>query len=171
MGMDLRPWRGILFCRFVSSSSWCCHISVPGQYFFVFFGAPKNLFYWFDSTISGCDGGYRTRNKAVYTWRLSPLSYNGQYCPIYSKFWKNGRSDTSNLAPTLIALCRIRSWSHWRCAAPCALRRSRAYSPRLRSRPHLQRQCLKFTDFWNLLRFVYKQSKNHIVESTCIGEA
>jgi hypothetical protein len=42
---------------------------------FLFFGAPKSI-YWCNSTASRRDGGNRTRNIAVYTWRLSTLSYN-----------------------------------------------------------------------------------------------
>jgi hypothetical protein len=33
-------------------------------------------FFYFLCTVSGCDGGNRTRNIAVYTWRFSPLSYD-----------------------------------------------------------------------------------------------
>ncbi len=36
-----------------------------------FFGAPKKNIYCFNSTISGCDGGNRTRKIAVNTWRFS----------------------------------------------------------------------------------------------------
>jgi hypothetical protein len=44
----------------------------------IFFGAPKNIFY-FNFTVSGCDGGHRTRNihrSSKYIWRLSLLSYD-----------------------------------------------------------------------------------------------
>ncbi len=41
----------------------------------LFFAVPKSI-YCFYSTVSGCDGGKRTRNIAVYTWRFSPLSCN-----------------------------------------------------------------------------------------------
>ncbi len=43
-------------------------------FFFFFFGAPRSISY-FIYTLSGCDGENRTRNIAVYTWRLSLLSY------------------------------------------------------------------------------------------------
>ncbi len=44
-------------------------------FFFFFVGAPKSIFY-FIATVSGCDCGNRTRNIAVNTWRLKPLSYS-----------------------------------------------------------------------------------------------
>jgi hypothetical protein len=42
-------------------------------YIFIF-GAPNSI-YCLTSTVSGRDGGNRTRNIAVYTWRFSTLSY------------------------------------------------------------------------------------------------
>jgi hypothetical protein len=48
---------------------------IPFSFLLLFFCAPKSI-YCFNSTISGCDGGNRTRNVAVDTWCLSPLSYN-----------------------------------------------------------------------------------------------
>ncbi len=36
----------------------------------------QRAFFYFLCTVSGCDGGNRTRNIAVYTWRFSPLSYD-----------------------------------------------------------------------------------------------
>ncbi len=42
--------------------------------FVEFFCAPKSILY-FIYTLSGCDGGNRTRIIAVHTWRFSPLSY------------------------------------------------------------------------------------------------
>jgi hypothetical protein len=59
----------------------------------VVFGAPKS-FYCCNSTVSGCDGGNRTRNIAVYTWRFSTLSttvtliYNHHPAQLIGKFWK-----------------------------------------------------------------------------------
>jgi hypothetical protein len=40
------------------------------MYCIYFFGAPKNI-YCFNRTISGCDGGNRTRIIALNTWRSS----------------------------------------------------------------------------------------------------
>jgi hypothetical protein len=48
---------------------------------FVFFVLQRAFFY-FLCTVSGCDGGNRTLNIAVYTWRFSPLSYGRD-----SKLW------------------------------------------------------------------------------------
>jgi hypothetical protein len=49
-------------------------------FFFVFFSfvffVLQRAFLYFLCTVSGCDGGNRTRNIVVYTWRLSPLSYD-----------------------------------------------------------------------------------------------
>ncbi len=47
------------------------HIRSVQQYFF-FLLAPKSILF---STVSGCDGGNRTRIIAVNTWGLKPLSY------------------------------------------------------------------------------------------------
>jgi hypothetical protein len=44
-------------------------------FYFFFFGSPKSISY-FIAIVSGCDGGNRTRNIAVNTWRLKPLSYS-----------------------------------------------------------------------------------------------
>ncbi len=44
-------------------------------YLQIMFGAPMSISY-FIATVSGCDGGNRTRNTAVNTWRLKPLSYS-----------------------------------------------------------------------------------------------
>ncbi len=41
---------------------------------FVFFVLQRAFFYIL-CTVSGCDGGNRTRNIAVNTWRFSPLNY------------------------------------------------------------------------------------------------
>ncbi len=35
-----------------------------------------------NNTVSGCDGGNWTRNMAMYTWRLSPLSYGSEVSTI-----------------------------------------------------------------------------------------
>jgi hypothetical protein len=43
--------------------------------FFFFFFVLVRAFFYFLCTVSGCDGGNRTRNIAVYTWRFSLLSY------------------------------------------------------------------------------------------------
>ncbi len=45
-------------------------------FFFFFFLVLQRAFFYFLCTVSGCDGGNRTRNIVVYTWRLSPLSYD-----------------------------------------------------------------------------------------------
>jgi hypothetical protein len=37
------------------------------------------IFFYFLCTVSGCDGGNRTRNIAVYTWRFSLLSYDSHH--------------------------------------------------------------------------------------------
>ncbi len=42
--------------------------------FLIFFGTPKSISY-FCSIVSECDGGNRTRNLGVNTWRLKPLTY------------------------------------------------------------------------------------------------
>jgi hypothetical protein len=42
---------------------------------FVFFVLQRAFFY-FLCTVSGCDGGNRIHNIAVYTWRFSLLSYD-----------------------------------------------------------------------------------------------
>jgi hypothetical protein len=45
------------------------HSLAVKMFFSCFFGAPKSILLFFDSTVSGCDSGNRTRNIAVYTWR------------------------------------------------------------------------------------------------------
>ncbi len=56
-------WQGLVYTTlWISSSS--------------FFGAPKNTWCFYNITLSGCDGGDRTRNIALFTWSFSPLSYN-----------------------------------------------------------------------------------------------
>jgi hypothetical protein len=51
------------------------HLKAYVFFVVVFFGAPKSISY-FIATVSECDGGNRTRNIAVFTWRLKPLSYS-----------------------------------------------------------------------------------------------
>jgi hypothetical protein len=41
-----------------------------------FFLCALNSISYFLSTVSGCDGGNQTCNIAVYTWRISLLSYD-----------------------------------------------------------------------------------------------
>ncbi len=55
---------------YVPSTPLCTLYNTP--MFFVLHRA----FFYFLCTVSGCDGGNRTRNIAVYTWRFSPLSYD-----------------------------------------------------------------------------------------------
>jgi hypothetical protein len=45
-------------------------------FLFFFFFELQRAFFYFLSTVSGCDGGNRTRNIAVYTWRISLRSYD-----------------------------------------------------------------------------------------------
>jgi hypothetical protein len=45
-------------------------------------GALRSIFYCI-CTLSGCDSGNRTRNIAVYTWRLSLLSYGSYFRNLY----------------------------------------------------------------------------------------
>jgi hypothetical protein len=42
----------------------------------LFFLVLQRAFFYFLCTVSGCDGGNRIRNIAMYTWRFSPLSYD-----------------------------------------------------------------------------------------------
>ncbi len=44
-------------------------------FFSLCFFVLQRAFFYFLCTVSGCDGGNRTRNIAVFTWRFSPLSY------------------------------------------------------------------------------------------------
>jgi hypothetical protein len=48
-----------------------------------FLGAPKSI-YCCSSQVSGCDGGNRARNMAVYTWRFGTLSYK-RHSPLQVK--------------------------------------------------------------------------------------
>jgi hypothetical protein len=52
-----------------------CKEQIPDSLSSWFKCSPMSI-YCFHCTVSGCDGGNRTRNIAVYTWRLSTLSYN-----------------------------------------------------------------------------------------------
>jgi hypothetical protein len=65
-------------CNYSASDYFSTHVPVdflPFFFFFYFFiGTPKIILY-FISTVSGRDGGIQTRDEAVYTWRLCPLSY------------------------------------------------------------------------------------------------
>ncbi len=50
---------------------------LPEQlFFFLCFFVLQRAFLYFLCTVSGCDGGNRTHNIAVYAWRFSPLSYD-----------------------------------------------------------------------------------------------
>jgi hypothetical protein len=52
-----------------------CKEQIPDPLSSWFKCSPMSI-YCFHCTVSGCDGGNRTRNIAVYTWCLSTLSYN-----------------------------------------------------------------------------------------------
>ncbi len=71
--------------RFTTRSSFSARLFlsfypfVSSKFFFFFFFVIfvlQRAFFYFICTVSGCDGGNRTRNIAVYTWRFSPLSYD-----------------------------------------------------------------------------------------------
>ncbi len=53
-------------------------------FFLCFFFMLQRAFFYFLCTVSGCDGGNRTRNIAVYTWRFSLLSY-GRHLLSYGR--------------------------------------------------------------------------------------
>jgi hypothetical protein len=59
-----------------SPVSWIIAQPMTSFFFLCFFCAPKSIFLVFLCTVSGRDGGNRTRNIAVYTWRFSLLSYD-----------------------------------------------------------------------------------------------
>ncbi len=50
---------------------------------FVFFFVLQRAFFYFLCTVSGCDGGNRTRNIAVYTWRYIAV-YTWRCIAVYT---------------------------------------------------------------------------------------
>jgi hypothetical protein len=56
---------------FLSPFHYVCRI-----FLFPLFFVLQRAFFYFPCTVSRCDGGNRTHNIVVYTWRFSPLSYD-----------------------------------------------------------------------------------------------
>ncbi len=76
-------WNIVLRIRLKSSlyndhylCSWLMSVFSTGKIFFLFF-VLQRAFFDFICTVSGCDGGNRTRNIAVYIWRFHINLFTG----------------------------------------------------------------------------------------------
>ncbi len=85
----------------------CCNGS--NTFFSFVFIVLQRAFFYFLCTVSGCDGGNRTRNIAVYTWR--PLSYD-RHPKVRPSPWST---------TTMALVCRL-WWQYYNCSTGPARR-------------------------------------------------